>query len=59
MRNVMQTWDSVYWLAPRSKGIYIKLRNMEFGLGKNVKKLYKTFPYSKYEHRFKLFNRVK
>ncbi len=33
MRNVMQTWDSVYWLAPKSQGVYIKIRNMEFGIG--------------------------
>ena len=33
MRDVMQTWDSVYWLAPKTKGVYIKIKiwNMEQG----------------------------
>ena len=33
MRDVMQTWDSVYWLAPKTKGVYIKIKNMEYGIG--------------------------
>jgi hypothetical protein len=33
MRDVMQTWDSIYWLAPKTKGVYIKIKNMEYGIG--------------------------
>ena len=46
----MQTWDSVYWLAPKTKGVYIKINNIEYGIGYNSKKLYKIFRFSKFEH---------
>jgi hypothetical protein len=59
MRDVIQTWDSVYWLAPKIKGVYIKIKNKEYGLGKNPKKLHKIFGFSKYEHGENLFKRLK
>ena len=39
MRDVMQTWDSIYWLAPKTKGVYIKIKNKEFGISKNLNNL--------------------
>ena len=59
MRDVMQTWDSVYWLAPKTKGVFLKIKNMEYGIGKNLKTLDKIFRLSKYEHGENLFRRLR
>ena len=55
----MQTWDSIYWLFPKTNGIFIKTKYYNIGLSPEVFKLDKLFLYSKLEHGKKLFDRVK
>jgi len=35
-KKVMHTWDSLYWLAPKFLGPFIKAKNRFFGWGEGV-----------------------
>jgi hypothetical protein len=36
MKNVFQTWDSFYWLAPKNLGGFVKAKDKLYGWGTDV-----------------------
>ena len=54
----MHTWDSLYWLAPKNLGGFIKAKDNFYGWGKNFHLLQKIFHLTSNENGAKLFDRV-
>ena len=59
MKKVMQTWDSIYWLAPKTDGLFIKTKFDDIGWGPKINGLDKLFDYTNYAYANKLFDKVK